>query len=127
MDIKRWFEMSAKNTPTEPAPAPVEEEEDELSVDDREAPNVFPYKKCTDCGERKSCGNYTPDDEWFCTDCAPACGNCGDPCGSWCHIYCIVSPEGEEEVWCSECWNDLKEEMEAEGWYDQNAESDEED
>jgi hypothetical protein len=45
-----------------------EEDEEELDVDDRDAPNIYPYKKCSDCGERKSCGNYKYND-WFCEDC----------------------------------------------------------
>lgn len=38
-------------------------------VDNNENPNVYPYKKCSECGERKSCGCYQGDD-WFCEDCA---------------------------------------------------------
>lgn len=41
----------------------------EWRVDERESPNVYPYKKCSECGERKSCGCYQ-DDYWFCEDCA---------------------------------------------------------
>lgn len=37
-------------------------------VDDRDAPNVFPYKECSECGERKSCGAYHEND-WLCEDC----------------------------------------------------------
>lgn len=37
-------------------------------VDQRDAPNVRPYKKCCVCGDRKSCGNYQEND-WFCEDC----------------------------------------------------------
>ena len=47
-----------------------EEEEEELNVDDRDAPNVYPYKKCCECGDRQSCGMYVEDD-WFCQDCQP--------------------------------------------------------
>lgn len=39
-----------------------------LTVDDHDAPNIYPYKKCCDCEERKSCGSYK-DDRWFCEDC----------------------------------------------------------
>lgn len=46
-----------------------EEEEEEFDVDDRDAPNILPYKKCSVCGERKSCGNYREND-WFCENCA---------------------------------------------------------
>ena len=45
-----------------------EEGETETNVDDRDAPNTYPYKMCCDCGERKSCGNYREND-WFCEDC----------------------------------------------------------
>ena len=38
------------------------------NVDDRDAPNTYPYKECCDCGDRKSCGSYK-DDSWFCEDC----------------------------------------------------------
>jgi formylmethanofuran dehydrogenase subunit E len=49
-----------------------EDEDEELNVDDRDAPNIYPYKKCSDCGERKSTGNYHEDNEgWFCEDCYP--------------------------------------------------------
>ena len=50
------------------------------------------------------------------------CANCDCLCHEGVHIYCIKGPDGEEETWCSTCCNDLKEEMEADGWYDQNAE-----
>ena len=40
-----------------------------LNVDDRDSPNVFPYKKCAFCHERSSCGNYTDDDQWQCESC----------------------------------------------------------
>jgi hypothetical protein len=38
-------------------------------VDDFEAPNIYPYKKCTKCEERKSCGSYDEDRKWLCEDC----------------------------------------------------------
>lgn len=38
-------------------------------VDRRDSPNILPYKRCSECGERKSCGCYQ-DDYWFCEDCA---------------------------------------------------------
>ena len=44
-------------------------DEREEEVDDVDAPNIFPYKKCSYCGERKSCGNYNSDKAWFCEDC----------------------------------------------------------
>lgn len=45
------------------------EEEEEQNVDDFEAPNIYPYKKCTKCEERKSCGSYDEDRKWLCEDC----------------------------------------------------------
>jgi len=61
--------------------APAPESDDEEDVDARDAPNIYPYKKCSDCGERKSCGNYKEND-WFCEECAwPSEANCDD-CGS---------------------------------------------
>jgi hypothetical protein len=45
------------------------DQDDEDDVDDVEAPNIFPYKKCSVCKERSSCGNYTDDKEWLCESC----------------------------------------------------------
>jgi len=39
-------------------------------VDDIEEPNVYPYKKCSVCSERSSCGNYNDNKEWVCESCA---------------------------------------------------------
>ena len=47
-----------------------DEEEEEGDVDDRDQPNTYPYKKCCNCGDRKSCGMYF-DDDWYCEDCYP--------------------------------------------------------
>ncbi len=67
---------------------------DEENVDNRDAPNIYPYKKCCDCGERKSCGHYV-EDEWYCEDCHPEdtefkCSECG----------CEMD---EEDYWEGEC------------------------
>lgn len=40
-----------------------------FNVDDVDAPNIYPYKECKSCGERKSCGNYDSDMRWYCEDC----------------------------------------------------------
>jgi len=55
-----------------------EEEDGVLPVDDVDAPNTFPYKKCSNCEERRSCGNYNNDRVWFCEDCydGEECFNC---------------------------------------------------
>ena len=41
---------------------------DDEDVDSRDAPNIYPYKKCSECGERSSCGQYKEDD-WVCDGC----------------------------------------------------------
>jgi hypothetical protein len=46
-----------------------DEDEDEEDVDDVDAPNIFPYKKCSVCNERSSCGNYNDLKQWLCEDC----------------------------------------------------------
>ena len=49
-----------------------DEDDDEIfNVDDLDAPNIYPYKECSDCSERKSCGLYDDDNKWFCEDCFP--------------------------------------------------------
>jgi len=40
----------------------------QTGVDKRDAPNIYPYKSCCNCGERMSCGSYQ-DDDWFCEYC----------------------------------------------------------
>jgi hypothetical protein len=42
---------------------------DEESVDDYEAPNIYPYKKCGGCSQRSSCGSYDSDKLWLCEGC----------------------------------------------------------
>ncbi len=45
---------------------------DEESVDDIDSPNVYPYKACRICGQRKSCGSYSESlgyTAWFCENC----------------------------------------------------------
>ena len=42
----------------------------EKRVDERDHPNIFPYKKCGDCHERSSCGNYTDANVWQCESCS---------------------------------------------------------
>jgi hypothetical protein len=55
---------------------------DEEEVDDYDSPNVYPYKACHDCGERKSCGSYSEHvgyTAWFCENChADAVGEDGE-------------------------------------------------
>ena len=43
----------------------------ESEVDDIDAPNIYPYKKCSVCSERSSCGNYNDDKQWICESCNP--------------------------------------------------------
>jgi hypothetical protein len=40
-------------------------------VDKFESPNVLPYKKCTECEGRSSCGSYNENRKWICESCAP--------------------------------------------------------
>jgi hypothetical protein len=40
----------------------------QTGVDKRDAPNIYPYKSCYNCGERMSCGSYQ-DDDWYCEYC----------------------------------------------------------
>ena len=47
------------------------EESVEMDVDDIDSPNIYPYKMCSHCEERKSCGSYTEDKKWVCEDCTP--------------------------------------------------------
>jgi len=46
----------------------VSEESEEFNVDARDAPNIFPYKKCSVCERRGSCGLYR-EGVWFCENC----------------------------------------------------------
>jgi len=81
-----------------------EEEEEEIDVDDRDAPNILPYKKCCVCGERKSCGKYMEND-WFCENCAEEeeeelsydCEVCKK------HLYITDMAKCEERELCAEC------------------------
>ena len=45
------------------------DDDEDFDVDDVDAPNCFPYKKCSVCEERKSCGNYDDNKVWFCENC----------------------------------------------------------
>jgi hypothetical protein len=92
---------------------------DEEWVDQYDSPNVRPYKSCTQCSERKSCGSYDADCNWLCEDCyaeweekhdwdnldfgtaeEPQCGLCGcsSDNGMW-------GEDGDmtEDVICDEC------------------------
>ena len=40
-----------------------------MLVDDIDQPNTYPYKKCSVCSERSSCGNYNDNKEWICEEC----------------------------------------------------------
>jgi rubrerythrin len=41
----------------------------ENEVDNVEMPNIWPYKLCSKCKERESCGNYTDEKVWLCEGC----------------------------------------------------------
>lgn len=84
----------------------VEVECEDFDPDARDAPNWFPYKKCSVCGERKSCGNYREND-WFCENCAEKaeeeeelaydCVVCKK------HLYITEMAKCEERELCAEC------------------------
>jgi len=40
-------------------------------IDDPEFPNIYPYKLCSVCDERSSCGSYNDDMYWLCESCTP--------------------------------------------------------
>jgi hypothetical protein len=82
----------------------VSEESEEFNVDARDAPNIFPYKKCSVCGRRGSCGLYR-EGIWFCENCdeeddedlAYDCEVCGQ------HLYITEVPKCEERELCARC------------------------
>lgn len=56
-----------------------------IDVDDYDAPNIYPYKKCSVCSERSSCGSYNSDKQWVCEGCSEpedCCPHCGEE-GYW--------------------------------------------
>jgi hypothetical protein len=77
-----------------------ESDDEEEVVDDVDAPNIFPYKKCSDCGERKSCGNYNNDKVWFCEHCyeeESECCECQQHGDDGCKCDCHSEPSDSEE------------------------------
>lgn len=86
-------------------------------VDDVDAPNIFPYKKCSECGERRSCGSYE-DKSWFCEDCYHTIDNCEeDDCEKCCRgIYCNCGDDrcphcnSTETIVCGECKEEISDE-----------------
>ena len=90
--------------------APAPESDDEEDVDDRDAPNIYPYKKCSVCGERKSCGNYKEND-WFCEGCwsGAKCDDCGGPIRDTENLDTCWTNDGEI-FWCEYCRDEHVEE-----------------
>ena len=89
---------------------------DGADVDDRDAPNTYPYKKCSLCGERSSCGQYKEDD-WVCEGCDEGeCDECGTGLTADTHIF-IYSKDGEEDVTvCQDCGEDMDCELREKGY-----------
>ena len=89
---------------------------DGADVDDRDAPNTYPYKKCSLCGERSSCGQYKEDD-WVCEGCDEGeCDECGSGLTADTHIF-IYSKDGEEDVTvCQDCGEDMDCELREKGY-----------
>jgi hypothetical protein len=103
VDMKRPYEQE------------IEDDED-FDVDDVDAPNCFPYKKCSVCEERKSCGNYDDNKVWFCEDCFVEEKEEDDEEeeGQNCRRCQTFVPDGEEHVaegdchaYCESCYDDL--------------------
>ena len=92
-----------------------DEDETETNVDDRDAPNTYPYKMCCDCGERKSCGNYREND-WFCEDCdAGECDECGTGLADE-HIF-TYEKDGEVGVTvCVRCADEMDDSFREQGY-----------
>jgi hypothetical protein len=90
--------------------APAPESDDEEDVDDRDAPNIYPYKKCSVCGERKSCGNYKEND-WFCEGCwsGAKCDDCGGAIRDTENLDTCWTNDGEI-FWCEYCRDEHVEE-----------------
>jgi len=86
----------------------------EAEVDKVDSPNLMPYKKCNECGERKSCGAYDEDKVWWCEECGVAqevfeSGECeedkkwggGVDCPNECGNVMMVRKE--KNNWCMDC------------------------
>lgn len=84
-------------------------------VDDPDMPNVFPYKKCSVCEGRSSCGSYNENHDWVCEGCTPEeeeddatwiCDECEnkkeDIEDKLCHYCYHKSCENGDECWCSD-------------------------
>jgi hypothetical protein len=89
-----------------------EDDEEEDDVDDVDAPNHFPYKMCSECSERKSCGSYNADMKWLCeTCCAHVCRSCGETMTHarfedgkmCCDAPLFEGDESESEAECENC------------------------
>lgn len=87
----------------------------EPDVDDRDAPNIYPYKMCCECDERKSCGQYR-DNFWVCEECDD--GECYE-----CGIYLAdehpftYEKDGEPDVLvCVRCADDADESFREQGY-----------
>ena len=84
--------------------------------------------ECRDDWGAAPCGHkYDNGDDCFCavgseSHCAECLAHIDDERVT---IYCLRR-EGEEMTVCGECWDSGKKEFKAEGWYDQNADSDDE-
>ena len=44
-------------------------QENANNVDHVDSPNIYPYKKCIECNNRSSCGNYNDSKQWICEGC----------------------------------------------------------
>lgn len=97
------------------------------NVDNSDAPNIYPYKKCWNCRERKSCGKYTHEWIWLCEDCdAGECDECGTGLADE-HIF-TYEKDGEVGVTvCSSCADDMDDSFREQGYTRDDDESEESD
>jgi hypothetical protein len=88
---------------------------EETNVDDRDAPNIYPYKMCCECEERNSCGKYR-DGFWVCEECDD--GECYE-CGIYLadeHIF-TYEKDGEPDITvCVRCADDADESFREQGY-----------
>lgn len=112
---KKITEQEGKDMLKEKFPDMVSDDED---VDSRDAPNIYPYKKCSECGERSSCGQYKEDD-WVCEGCGcddeEYCDNCDTELTEDTHIFIFTKGE-DEKIMCDTCGQELAEKMRKDGW-----------
>ena len=85
-------------------------------VDDRDAPNLFPYKKCCQCSERNSTGNYDDEKNWICEECGVECTNCSRLCCDYTTTISLWNKGFKLEALCENCNENYGEELKEDGY-----------